>query len=118
MSQTATQPGQKTLINFMNKRKLAMVFSLILMTIAIGSIITKGLNFGIDFTGGYLIEAGYQEDANLDRIRACRACHSCRSRKKRLMVTRRHWLDIAMASGCRSNSIRYCSTVVQPNACM
>ena len=73
MSQTATHTGQKSLINFMSKRKLAMVFSLLLMAVAIGSIVTKGLNLGIDFTGGYLIEAGYQDDVNLDQVRAALA---------------------------------------------
>ena len=67
MSQTHT--SKKPLINFMNKRKPAMVFSILLLLIAIGSISTKGLNFGIDFTGGYLIEAGYQNDVNLDIVR-------------------------------------------------
>ena len=43
-------------INFMSKRKLAMVFSLLVMAVSIGSIATKGLNLGIDFTGGYLID--------------------------------------------------------------
>lgn len=57
-------------INFMNKRKLAIAFSLILIIASIGSIATKGLNLGIDFTGGYLIEAGYQHDADLDQIRS------------------------------------------------
>jgi len=56
-------------INFMNKRKPAMVLSALLMIAAIGSLITNGLNLGIDFTGGYLIEAGYQSDADLDKIR-------------------------------------------------
>ena len=63
----------KTMINFMNKRKLAMVFSLLLMIVSIGSIAIKGLNLGIDFTGGYLIEAGYQSDVNLDKVRTALA---------------------------------------------
>ena len=67
------QTTNKTMINFMNKRKLAMVFSLILMLVSIGSLVTKGLNFGIDFTGGYLIEAGYQSDVNLDKVRTALA---------------------------------------------
>ena len=67
MSQTKTK--NKVLINFMNKRKQAMVFSLLLIIVSIGSLATKGLNLGIDFTGGYLIEAGYQSDVNLDEVR-------------------------------------------------
>ncbi len=71
MSQTQTI--NKTMINFMNKRKLAMVFSFLLIILSVGSIATKGLNLGIDFTGGYLIEAGYQNDVNLDQVRAALA---------------------------------------------
>lgn len=63
----------KTMINFMSKRKLAMVFSLLLIIVSIGSLATKGLNFGIDFTGGYLIEAGYQTDVKLDEVRTALA---------------------------------------------
>ncbi|PCI04830.1 MAG: protein translocase subunit SecF [Gammaproteobacteria bacterium] len=59
----------KTLINFMNKRKSAMVFSAILIIISLASLATKGLNLGIDFTGGYLIEVGYQDDADIEKIR-------------------------------------------------
>jgi len=69
MTQTPAQSGQTAMINFMNKRKLAMAFSLVLIIISIGSLATRGLNFGIDFTGGYLIEAGYQNDVNLDQVR-------------------------------------------------
>ncbi len=68
-----SQTHNKTLIDFMGKRKLAMVFSLVLIIISIGSLATKGLNLGIDFTGGYLIEAGYQDDVDLDHVRTALA---------------------------------------------
>ena len=71
MSQTQT--SNKVLINFMSKRKLAMVFSLLLMIVSLGAIVVNGLNLGIDFTGGYLIEAGYQNDVNLDEVRTALA---------------------------------------------
>jgi len=65
-----TQPHKKRMIKFMNKSKLAMAFSLTLIIISLVSLATRGLNLGIDFTGGYLIEAGYQTDVNLDEVRA------------------------------------------------
>jgi len=71
MSQT--QINSKAMINFMNKRKLALIFSFLLLIISIGSLATKGLNLGIDFTGGYLIEVGYQDDVNLDQVRTALA---------------------------------------------
>ncbi len=63
------QTNAKALIDFMGKRKAAMIFSLLLMLASIGSIAVNGLNLGIDFTGGFLIEAGYQEDVKLDKVR-------------------------------------------------
>lgn len=68
-----TQVSTKAMINFMSKRKLAMIFSIVLIIISIGSLATKGLNLGIDFTGGYLIEAGYQTDVKLDKVRTALA---------------------------------------------
>jgi len=65
-----TQSHKKPMIKFMNKSKLAMAFSLTLIIISLVSLATRGLNLGIDFTGGYLIEAGYQTDVNLDEVRA------------------------------------------------
>ena len=50
-----------------------MVFSLLLIAASLGSLVTKGLYLGIDFTGGYLIEAGYQNDVNLDTVRTALA---------------------------------------------
>jgi preprotein translocase subunit SecF len=57
------------MIKFMNKSKIAMAVSLTLIIISLVSLATRGLNLGIDFTGGYLIEAGYKTDVNLDEVR-------------------------------------------------
>lgn len=57
-------------IDFMKWRGTAVVASLALSVIAIGSLTIKGLNFAVDFTGGTVIEAGYQHPADLNAIRS------------------------------------------------
>lgn len=59
-----------TTFDFMSKRKLAVTFSALLILISIGSLATRGLNFGLDFTGGTLIELGYSHPADLTVIRS------------------------------------------------
>lgn len=59
----------QTTIDFMAWRKSAMVLSLTLIAISIASLAIRGLNFGIDFTGGTLIELGYGDPVKLDGIR-------------------------------------------------
>ena len=54
----------------MRYRQLAVVFSALLIIGSIATIGIRGLNFGIDFTGGTLVELGYQQAADLDSIRA------------------------------------------------
>ena len=56
-------------INFMGQRKLAVFFSLALILLAIGSLVTRQLNWGLDFTGGTLVEVHYSETADLGAIR-------------------------------------------------
>jgi len=59
----------KLSINFMGKRYIAMVFSAVLLVISVGALVTNGLNFGIDFTGGTLIEVGYPDAVDLEDVR-------------------------------------------------
>lgn len=56
-------------IDFVGKRKYAMIFSAVLLVLSIASISFQGLKFGIDFTGGTLIELGYEKTADLEDIR-------------------------------------------------
>jgi len=56
-------------IPFMNYRGYATIGSLVLLLISIGSLSFKGLNLGLDFSGGTLIEVSYEEAADLVDIR-------------------------------------------------
>ena len=56
-------------IDFINKRKFAMIFSSLLLIVSVISLGFQGLKLGIDFTGGTLIEVGYQQTADLQDIR-------------------------------------------------
>ncbi len=61
----------KTSIDFLSlgRRRVTTALSILAVIVSIGSIATKGLEYGIDFTGGVLLEVGYPERANLERIR-------------------------------------------------
>lgn len=58
-----------TNINFIGNRKIALIFSCVLTVISIASLAVRGLQMGIDFTGGTLIEVGYQQPADLTVLR-------------------------------------------------
>ena len=58
-----------TSFDFMGKQRLAMILSGTLVFIALAAILVRGLNFGIDFTGGYTIEVSYTQAADLKQIR-------------------------------------------------
>ncbi len=59
-----------THIDFMGKRKLAMLLSTLVILIAIGSLAVQRLALGIDFTGGTLVEVGYAQPADLIAVRS------------------------------------------------
>ena len=58
-----------TTINFLGQRKIAAVFSAILIIGSIGLLAITGLNFGVDFTGGTIVELRYQQSVDLVEIR-------------------------------------------------
>ena len=61
----------KTSIDFLSptRRKVALAVSALLVIVSLVSLATRGLEFGIDFTGGILLEVGYEQPANLEEIR-------------------------------------------------
>lgn len=59
----------KETVAFMKYRKVAMVFSLLMMAAAITSLMVNKLNFGLDFTGGIKVEVGFEETADLNKMR-------------------------------------------------
>lgn len=62
-------------INFMKLRMPAMVLSTVLIFASMFSLATNSLNWGLDFTGGTLIEVGYEQAADLSEIRAALAAN-------------------------------------------
>jgi preprotein translocase subunit SecF len=62
----------KTSIDFLSptRRKIALAISALLVIASLVSLFTRGLEFGIDFTGGVLLEVGYEQPADLDSIRS------------------------------------------------
>ncbi|MWV11572.1 protein translocase subunit SecF [Pseudomonas sp. R-28-1W-6] len=56
-------------INFMGVRNIAFALTMVLTLIALGSWFFKGLNFGLDFTGGAQIELAYTNPADLSLVR-------------------------------------------------
>ena len=62
--------NHKTSIDFMSRRNIALSFSVIMIVISIISLSTRGLNFGLDFTGGTLIEVGYPSAPDTTEVRA------------------------------------------------
>jgi preprotein translocase subunit SecF len=60
----------KETVDFMKWRFPAMIFSTILIIASIVSLGVNQLNWGLDFTGGTLIEVGYEKSADLEAVRA------------------------------------------------
>ena len=57
-------------IDFLGKSKLALGLSALLIVVSIASLAVRGLSFGIDFTGGTLVEVTYSQTPAIDEIRS------------------------------------------------
>jgi preprotein translocase subunit SecF len=64
MSEVAKKP-----IDFMGFRKIASVLSISLIVISIALLAVRGLNYGLDFTGGTSVEFEYQQPPALSDVR-------------------------------------------------
>jgi len=60
-------------IDFLGWRKVSMTISAVLVVIALGAIFIKNLNYGLDFTGGVLVEAQYAEVVEVSDVRSALA---------------------------------------------
>ena len=58
-----------TQFDFLGKRRLAGMISLALIALGIASLLVRGLNFGIDFSGGTLVEVSYKDSVTVERVR-------------------------------------------------
>ncbi|AIS16507.1 MULTISPECIES: protein translocase subunit SecF [Pseudomonas] len=56
-------------INFMGVRNIAFAITVLLTVLALFSMFHKGMNYGLDFTGGTLIELTYEKPADLGLVR-------------------------------------------------
>lgn len=62
--------SKQTNFDFIGQTRNAVIVSIILIVLSIALVLTRGLNLGLDFTGGTLVELGYSGPADLDQARA------------------------------------------------
>ncbi|MEJ2094653.1 MAG: protein translocase subunit SecF [Gammaproteobacteria bacterium] len=61
--------AKQTNFDFMGVRKPTAIISIVFIVVAIASFVVNGLNFGIDFTGGTIVELSYENGVDLDKVR-------------------------------------------------
>ena len=61
--------AKQTNFDFMGLRKAAYIFSAVFILASVLSFVSRGLNFGIDFTGGTIVELSYERGVDLEQVR-------------------------------------------------
>lgn len=64
-----TKVDENRPLNFMKWSKVTTVLSIILLLVAVASLSINKLNWGLDFTGGTLVEVGFSQPADLEQLR-------------------------------------------------
>jgi len=62
-------------IRFINIRRIAYALSMSMVVLSIAGIANRGLNFGIDFTGGYLLHVQFSEEVKIAELRQVLESH-------------------------------------------
>ena len=91
-------------IDFLGWRKISLVISALLIVLSLGLIATRGLNYALDFTGGVLVEAAYDQPIGVDQVRGA------------LEVGGFHNAQVQSLGGTRDMSIRLQPQADQKNA--
>ena len=73
-------------IPFMSYGRYTTSISLVTFIFAVFFLATKGLNFGVDFTGGTVMEVNYAQPADLKRYVSSSVASVCTTRKCRILV--------------------------------
>lgn len=66
----ATFDASKLNLPFMKYRKIAMAVSLIAILVSLGSLVVKGLNPSVDFTGGLVMQVKFEKPVDVGAVRA------------------------------------------------